>query len=117
MEQIGKCTVYYGNGNDCNGFCSADAFTPPSRPVDGPFRVSVADYFKGGISGGGAGNVSVSGRIESGTVQVGEGLLVLPVNEIAIVKALEVSEASVKWAAAGDNVLMSLTGIDMLAIK
>ncbi|KAI8907731.1 HBS1-like protein [Powellomyces hirtus] len=95
-----------------------DAFDPPTRPIDKPFRLSISDYFKGGIAaGGGGGAVSVSGRIEGGSVQVGESVLVLPINETGVVKALEVAEESVKWAVAGDNVLMSLSGVDITHIN
>ncbi|KAJ3020308.1 HBS1-like protein [Thoreauomyces humboldtii] len=95
-----------------------DAFDPPERPIDKPFRLSISDYFKGGIAaGGGGGAVSVSGRIEGGSVQIGESVLVLPINEVGMVKALEVAEESVKWAAAGDNVLLSLSGVDITHIN
>ncbi|TPX66955.1 hypothetical protein SpCBS45565_g04109 [Spizellomyces sp. 'palustris'] len=94
-----------------------DAFEAPQRAVDKPFRLSIADYFKGGIGAGGGGAVSVSGRIEAGSVQVGEVVLVMPINEYGTVRALEVSEEAVKWAAAGDSVLMSLTGVEIAHIN
>ncbi|KNC99194.1 translation elongation factor EF-1, subunit alpha [Spizellomyces punctatus DAOM BR117] len=94
-----------------------DAFEAPQRAVDKPFRLSIADYFKGGIGAGGGGAVSVSGRIEAGGIQVGEVVLVMPINEYGTVRALEVSEEAVKWAAAGDSVLMSLTGVEIAHIN
>ncbi|KAJ3160860.1 HBS1-like protein [Geranomyces michiganensis] len=95
-----------------------DAFESPERAVDKPFRLAIVDCFKGGLGGGGGGGaVSVSGRVEGGSVQVGDSLLVLPINETGVVKGLEVGEEAVKWAVAGDNVLMSLSGVDMTHVN
>ncbi|KAJ3091066.1 HBS1-like protein, partial [Quaeritorhiza haematococci] len=66
-----------------------DRFEVPQRPIDKPFRLSVVDFFKGSISsagGGGSGAVSMSGRIESGHVQIGDQVAVMPINEIGIVR-------------------------------
>ncbi|KAI9091731.1 P-loop containing nucleoside triphosphate hydrolase protein [Phlyctochytrium arcticum] len=94
-----------------------DAFEPPERAIDKHFRLSISDFFKGGIGAGGSGAVSVSGRIEAGNVQVGDAVLVMPINEKGTVRGLEVAEEPVKWAAAGDNVLMSLSGIDITHVN
>lgn len=52
--------------------------------LDKPFRMSVTDFFKGGI--GSSGGVSVAGSIDCGHVQVGEQVLVMPGAEIGVVK-------------------------------
>ncbi|KAI8820643.1 P-loop containing nucleoside triphosphate hydrolase protein [Fimicolochytrium jonesii] len=119
-QNLAKCTsealLSWYSGNTLVE--QIDAFEPPVRPIDKPFRLSVTDYFKGGIgAGGGGGAVSVSGRIEGGNVQVGDSVTVLPINEVGVVRAIEVAEESVKWAVAGDNALMSLTGVDMTHIN
>jgi elongation factor 1 alpha-like protein len=44
-----------------------DSLDPPLRPVEKSFRLSVADFFKGGMHGG-SGGISISGRIDSGMV-------------------------------------------------
>lgn len=88
-----------------------DQFTPPLRPIEKPFRCCVADIFKGQGSG-----FSVAGKIESGHVQVGETVLVQPANEYASVKAVLVSEQVDSWAVAGDQVLLTITGLDMSKI-
>ncbi|RKO93266.1 translation elongation factor EF1A/initiation factor IF2gamma, partial [Blyttiomyces helicus] len=93
-----------------------DAFETPHRTLDKPFRMSIVDLFKGGIGAGG-GSVSVSGRIEAGSVQIGDQLVVMPINEVGTVKALEIGEEPAKWAAAGDNILMSLAGLDILHLS
>ncbi|TPX33448.1 hypothetical protein SmJEL517_g03653 [Synchytrium microbalum] len=94
-----------------------DKLDVPERPFDRPFRMSVADFFKGGIGSGGGGSVSLSGRIEAGSVQLGDSVLLMPNGETGIVRALEIADDSVKWAAAGDSVLMSLANVEITNIS
>lgn len=91
-----------------------DTFEPPLRQVEQPLRMSVSDLFKGGV--GSTTGVTVAGRVESGSVQIGETIMAVPGNEIGIVKAIEVGDDSAKWAVAGDTVLLTLTGIDILQL-
>lgn len=58
-----------------------DNFKCPERPVNKPFRFSVNDIFKGTGSG-----FCVSGHVETGMVAIGDKILVLPQNEVALVK-------------------------------
>ncbi len=83
----------------------SDQFRPPPRPVDKPFRCCIADVFKGYyactdrfllsvyimlvFTGQGSG-FNVSGRLESGHVQVGQSVLIQPANEVATVKGMYV---------------------------
>lgn len=62
-----------------------DRFEPPMRLLDKPLRIRVTDFFKGGI--GSSGGVSVAGHIESGSVQIGEQVIVVPGNETGYVKS------------------------------
>lgn len=66
----------------------ADKFNVPERPVSKPLRVSVSDVFKGTGSG-----FCVAGRVETGMVQAGDKVLVLPQNETALVKCTQHSTA------------------------
>lgn len=84
-----------------------DKLEPPTRDIDSPLRLPLANVFKG--QGQGA---AVSGRIITGIVQVGEKLRVLPGDETGVVKSIEVDEENVPWAAAGSNVNIQLTSID-----
>ncbi|CAO3640610.1 unnamed protein product [Cunninghamella blakesleeana] len=92
-----------------------DSLQPPTRLVNKPFRMSVTDFFKGGIGSGR--DVSVGGSIDSGHVQIGEQVMVVPGNEIGIIKAIQVNEESTTWGAAGDSVLMSISGLDILNLS
>ncbi|KAK0180613.1 hypothetical protein PV327_002977 [Microctonus hyperodae] len=58
-----------------------DNFKCPERPVTKPFRFSINDIFKGTGSG-----FCVSGHVVTGMITVGNKVLLLPGNEIAIVK-------------------------------
>ena len=60
----------------------------PIRKIEDPFILSVQDYFKGGLGSGGSGSVSVSGRISAGSVQIGDKLLAMPINQYGIVKGI-----------------------------
>ncbi|XP_031826567.2 translation elongation factor EF-1alpha (GTPase) HBS1 isoform X1 [Nomia melanderi] len=84
-----------------------DNFKCPERPINKPFRLSVNDIFKGTGSG-----FCVSGHMETGMVSIGDKILVLPGNEIAVVKGLQVDEVSATNAFAGDHVALTLSGIE-----
>ncbi|KAI8877204.1 hypothetical protein K501DRAFT_298387 [Backusella circina FSU 941] len=92
-----------------------DLFEPPTRLLDKPLRMRVTDFFKGGI--GSSGGVSVAGNIESGTIQLGEKVLVVPGNEVGTVKTLQANEVSSQWAAAGDSVVMTLANLDIMKLS
>lgn len=64
-----------------NCFIFLDNFKSPDRPVSKPFRLPVGDIFKGTGSG-----FCIAGRIETGMLQAGDRVLVLPQNEVAQVK-------------------------------
>ncbi|OAD52749.1 HBS1-like protein, partial [Eufriesea mexicana] len=84
-----------------------DNFKCPERHINKPFRFSVNDIFKGTGSG-----FCVSGHVETGMVSLGDKVLVLPRNEIAVIKGLQVDETSIMNAFAGDQISLTLSGID-----
>lgn len=72
-----------------------------------PVRMSVSDVLG---SGGSAGSV-VAGRIESGTLGLGDKLIIQPGNVSTVVKKVNREDASVPVAFAGDYVLVTLGGV------
>ncbi|KAF8076074.1 P-loop containing nucleoside triphosphate hydrolase protein [Lyophyllum atratum] len=84
-----------------------DVLEPPMRDIMAPLRIPISNVFKSHGSG-----AAVSGRLCGGVVQVGEKLRVLPGDETAIVKSIEVDEENVPWAAAGSNATFYLTSVD-----
>lgn len=96
--QLGKVASWYKGltlvqalGMPCFllfSFMFIDIFHVPKRPIDASFVLSVQDYFKGGIGPGGGGSVTISGRIDAGSVQVGDAVLVMPINESGSVKGM-----------------------------
>ncbi|KAF9341803.1 HBS1-like protein, partial [Linnemannia elongata] len=88
-----------------------DKLDAPTRAVEKPFRMSVTDVFKG------TGGVSAAGRLEAGHIQIGEAIMVMPGSEMAVVKNMEVNDEPTRWAAAGDSVLLTLSGIDILQVS
>ncbi|GAA6051069.1 hypothetical protein JCM3770_005483 [Rhodotorula araucariae] len=87
-----------------------DALDVPARALDAPLRIPVSNVFKGQSAT--ASGLAVSGRIESGIVQVGEKLAALPGDEAGVVRALEVEGELVPYALAGSNVTVFLAGIE-----
>ncbi|KAI1314573.1 HBS1-like protein [Mortierella claussenii] len=88
-----------------------DKLDAPTRAVERPFRMSVTDVFKG------TGGISAAGRLEAGHIQVGEAIMVMPGSEMAVVKSMEMNDEPTRWAAAGDSVLLTLSGIDILQVN
>ncbi|XP_045465196.1 HBS1-like protein isoform X1 [Harmonia axyridis] len=85
-----------------------DGFRPPLRPVSKPFRLSINDIFKGTGSA-----FCISGRVETGALNVGDKVLVCPNKETASVKSLSIDEVSQNVVFAGDQATVTLSGIDM----
>lgn len=94
-----------------NGPCLLDVidnFKVPQRPVSKPFRMSINDIYKGTGSG-----ICVAGRIENGTLNKGDKVLVCPTKEMAEVRILSINDMPSNVAFAGDQVSVTLSGIDM----
>ncbi|XP_046391085.1 protein HBS1 isoform X1 [Ischnura elegans] len=85
-----------------------DNFKTPPRPITRPFRMSVNDIFKGTGSG-----FCVAGRVEAGTLQLGDRVLVQPQGELAQVKGISIDELPAQVTFAGDQPCVTLSGIDM----
>ncbi|XP_060705793.1 HBS1-like protein isoform X1 [Hemiscyllium ocellatum] len=108
-SQIPELKAWY------NGPClleQIDSFKSPQRPVEKPFRLCVADVFKDQGSG-----FSITGKIEAGYVQTGDRLLVMPPNETCTVKGIALHDEPLDWAAAGDHVTLTVTGVDIIKIN
>ena len=86
---------------------------PLARALDKPLRLSVDDVFRGGVQNA----LSVSGRIDAGSVQVGDVVVVIPSGETASVKSIEVDLELKDWAVAGQNVILHLAEIDQKYLK
>uniref|UniRef100_A0A8C9YZR8 HBS1-like protein n=1 Tax=Sander lucioperca TaxID=283035 RepID=A0A8C9YZR8_SANLU len=89
-----------------------DAFKAPQRSVDKPFRLCVSDVFKDQGSG-----FCVTGKIEAGYIQTGERILAMPPNETCTVKGITLHDEALDWAAAGDHVSLTVTGMDIIKIN
>ncbi|KIJ56595.1 hypothetical protein M422DRAFT_22749 [Sphaerobolus stellatus SS14] len=93
-----------------------DQLEAPPRAVEAPLRIPIQNVFRGQTSS--SSGLGVSGRVCSGVVQVGEHLRVLPGDESATVRLIEVGEEDlVPWAAAGSNVTLYLSGIDPIHLS
>jgi elongation factor 1 alpha-like protein len=84
-----------------------------SFSVDKPLRMTIGDIFRGGVQN----PLSVSGRLDSGSLQMGDQLLTMPSGEKATIKSLEVDQEPSDWAVAGQNVVLHLTGIDPIHLR
>uniref|UniRef100_A0A1A7WXW2 HBS1-like protein n=1 Tax=Iconisemion striatum TaxID=60296 RepID=A0A1A7WXW2_9TELE len=89
-----------------------DAFKAPQRSVDKPFRLCVSDVFKDQGSG-----FCVTGKIEAGYIQTGDKILAMPPNETCTVKGITLHDEALDWAAAGDHISLTVTGMDIIKIN
>lgn len=70
---------------------------PPRPPTTAPTRLCVSDVYRSGA------NTSVSGKVVSGTINVGQKVLLQPSNETTTVKSLQLRDAPTRLARAGDH--------------
>ncbi|KAK4160035.1 putative glucose-regulated protein 78 of hsp70 family [Cladorrhinum sp. PSN259] len=85
---------------------------PNARALARPLRITVSEVFRTMQS-----QVTVSGRLDSGSLQTGDALIVQPSSEKAYVKSLIVDDAPADWAVAGQNVVMALSHIDPIHVR
>lgn len=90
-----------------------DASEPSTRALNDPLRMTVNDVFsRPHVTG-----VSISGRIESGSMQLGQPLLAQPAGETTSIRSIEVDDASAEWAVAGQIVTLALDDIDPVHLR
>ncbi|KAJ5051648.1 uncharacterized protein L3040_001423 [Drepanopeziza brunnea f. sp. 'multigermtubi'] len=86
---------------------------PITRALTKPLRLTISDVFRGGVQN----PLSISGRIEAGSLQIADALLAQPSGEKCFIKALEMDNAPVDWAVAGQNITVHLQNIEEKHIK
>lgn len=90
-----------------------DASEPAARALEKPLRMTIADIFRGGVTN----PLSISGKLESGSLQVGDEVVAMPSGEKAVVKGIEVDNDTADWAVAGQIVTLHLTDIDAIHLR
>ncbi|KAF2728416.1 hypothetical protein EJ04DRAFT_449376 [Polyplosphaeria fusca] len=90
-----------------------DSSEPAKRNIEKPLRLTIGDVFRGGILN----PVSISGRIDAGSLQAGDTILCMPSAETATVKSLEVENEPVDWAVAGQIATLHLADIDPIHLR
>lgn len=80
---------------------------PTPRELEKPLRLMISGLWDTTLS-----PITVSGRIDAGTLQVGDAVLLQPSGEKAYIKAVEVNEAPADWAVAGQHVTLYLSHIE-----
>ncbi|XP_077342940.1 HBS1-like protein [Lithobates pipiens] len=114
-ENLAKCSQIPELTSWYKGPClidQIDSFKAPQRSTDKPFRLCASDVFKDQGSG-----FCVTGKIEAGYIQTGDRILAMPPNETCTVKGITLHDEAVDWAAAGDQVSLTLTGVDIIKIN
>lgn len=90
-----------------------EAFEPVRRALRDPLRLTINDVFRGGPQH----PLSISGRIDAGSVQTGEQILAMPANERATVRAVDVDADARDWAVAGEIATLHLDDIDAVHLR
>ncbi|KAM5565356.1 elongation factor 1-alpha [Rosa sericea] len=87
---------------------SIDSLQPPTRDFQRPLLMPICDV----IRSTSLGQVSACGKLEAGALRSGSKVLVMPSGELGTVRSLERDSQACSIARAGDNVGVTLQGID-----
>ncbi|KAH8722048.1 hypothetical protein BGZ61DRAFT_447903 [Ilyonectria robusta] len=83
-----------------------------ARALKKPFRMAISEVFRSQL-----GTTTIAGRIDSGSIQIGDLVLVQPSGEEAYIKSIMVDSDVQDWAVAGQSVSIALTNIDPIHIR
>ncbi|KAF4504809.1 hypothetical protein G6O67_008216 [Ophiocordyceps sinensis] len=88
--------------------------TGPSstRALSKAFRMPISEVFRSQ-----QGTTTLAGRIDSGTVQIGDSVVLQPSGESAYIKSIMVDTDGQDWAVAGQNVSIALSNVDPIHIR
>ncbi|KAL4943711.1 hypothetical protein BDV06DRAFT_210829 [Aspergillus oleicola] len=90
-----------------------EATEPYSHALEKPLRMTIGDVFRGSIQN----PLSISGRLDAGSLQIGDQILTMPSGETATIRSLEVDGEPNDWAVAGQNVVLNLANIDPIHLR
>ncbi|XP_077366729.1 HBS1-like protein isoform X3 [Festucalex cinctus] len=126
QERFQEITSKLGHFLKQAGFKDSDVFYIPTSGLSGEnlsarSTVSELTSWYSGLSlleqiDQGSG-FCITGKIEAGYIQTGEKLLAMPPNETCLVKGITLHDAPLDWAAAGDHVSLTVTGMDIIKIN
>ncbi|KAJ9151178.1 Elongation factor Tu GTP binding domain-containing protein [Pleurostoma richardsiae] len=85
---------------------------PMARALNKPLRMTISEVYRTPMSA-----LTISGRIDAGSLQTGDAILVQPSGEKAYIKSLELDNQPAEWAVAGQNVVIHLTNIDPIHVR
>jgi len=85
---------------------------PNTRALAKPLRMTISEVFRTPQS-----PLSIAGRVDAGSLQMGDAILVQPSGEKAYIKSLQVDEAPTDWAVAGQNAVLHLSNIDPIYVR
>ncbi|KAJ6743777.1 CHAPERONE-ACTIVITY OF BC1 COMPLEX CABC1 -RELATED [Salix viminalis] len=85
-----------------------DSLQPPKRDFSKPLLMPICDVVKSSSQG----PVSACGKLEAGALRSGLKVLVMPSGDVGTIRSLERDSQICAVARAGDNVTVSLQGID-----
>ncbi len=89
-----------------------DTFEVPEKPMDKPLRIPIQDVYS--ITG--VGTVPV-GRVETGTINIGDKVEFQPSGNQAEVKSIEMHHEEIEDAEPGDNIGFNVRGLGKEEIK
>nr|KYP38085.1 HBS1-like protein [Cajanus cajan] len=85
-----------------------DSLKPPTRDFSKPLLMPICDVIKSTMLG----QVSACGKLEAGALRSGSKVLVMPSAVVGTVRSLERDSNACTVARAGDNVAVTLQGVD-----
>ncbi|KAL5711971.1 hypothetical protein ACHQM5_014190 [Ranunculus cassubicifolius] len=86
-----------------------DSIQPPLRDISKPLVMPICELIKPRS----VGQIAACGKLESGALKCGLKVLVMPYGDIATIRTLERDSQPCDIARAGDNVVVSLQGVDV----
>lgn len=90
-----------------------DASEPSKRALEKPLRMTISEVFRSSTQT----TVSISGKLDSGSLQLGDVITIMPSGENATIKTLEADGAPSEWAVAGQIAVLNLVDIDPVHLK